>query len=104
MRQQEAWQLARHIAREEPLFVVQQIGRHEGSEAWALKVYDTITGRRVVITDAGRWPQLREAARLQQRQLLHQAFDGAARPSARARDAAPQRDESLDLDVAVGSH
>lgn len=74
MRQQEAVELARHIEHEEPLFVVQGIGRRGQDGAWALKVYDTLTERRVVVMDAGLWPRLRDAARKEQRQLLQSAF------------------------------
>jgi hypothetical protein len=80
MRQQEAMKLARHIEREEPLFVVQQIGWRERDRAWALKVYDTITERQAVIMDARTWPRLRAVARTQQRQLLHRVFDEAKSP------------------------
>ena len=78
MRQQEAVELARRIEHDEPLFVVQQIGRRGQDGAWALRVYDTLTERRAVVMDAGLWPQLRDAARKEQRQLLHRAFDGIA--------------------------
>lgn len=81
VRQQDAVELARHIEREEPLFVVQEIGRRGQDGAWALKVYDTITGRRAVVMDAGLWPRLRDAARNEQRQLLHRAFEGTVRPT-----------------------
>ena len=76
MRQQEAIALARHIECEEPLFVVQEIGRRGQDGAWALKVYDTLTERRAVVMDVGLWPRLRDAARLEQRQLLQSAFAG----------------------------
>lgn len=74
MRQQEAVELARHIEREEPLFLVQEIGWRVRDRAWGLKVYDTITERQAVILDAETWPRLRAVARSQQRELLHQTF------------------------------
>lgn len=80
VRQQEAMKLARHIEREEPLFVVQQIGWRERDSAWALKVYDTLTERQAIIMDVGTWPRLRAVARSQQRQLLYRACDEGKAP------------------------
>ena len=74
VRQQEAVELARHIEREEPLFLVQEIGWRVRDRSWALKVYDTITERQAVILEAGTWPRLRAVARSQQRETLHQTF------------------------------
>ena len=74
VRQQEAVALARQIKREEPLFLVQEIGWRVRDGSWALKVFDSITERQAVILDAGTWPRLRAVARSQQRRVLHPAF------------------------------
>ena len=93
MRRQEAIELSIRIQREDPLFVVQEIGRRGQDGAWALKVCDTITGRRAIIMDAARWPQLRDAARQEQRELLHPAFEGDTRPTKASESAESVRED-----------
>lgn len=93
VRQQEAVELARHIEREEPLFLVQEIGWRVRDHSWALKIYDTITERQAVILDAGTWPRLRAVARTQQRQVFHQALHAQAAVERASRNT--QHGESL---------
>jgi hypothetical protein len=75
MTEQEAKDMARHIERDEPLFVVREVGWRERDKAWAVKVYDPITERQVVISDVRSWPRLRDAARREQRQLVEPAYN-----------------------------